>query len=190
MPAANIMATQDTVRNSGFSPSLPSGMLPNLPRASHSTKTTKREARTIKSQPVYCITQFRAIWEVVARLSPPGETPGDEGQSEHARDAEGCLVKGEGAAPAQTGRLLSFGLSQFLDDLFGSSESGRLVAAVSGWRATSSGLVAGGQLFRCWFDVTVCCHERVLWSASAWVGLRYGLRLSGREAGWAPRRIR
>ncbi len=71
MPAANIMATQDTVRNSGFSPSLPRGMFPNLPIASQRTKTTNREARSIKSQPVYSITQFRAVVELADRLSRP-----------------------------------------------------------------------------------------------------------------------
>ena len=71
MPAANIMEIQETVRNSGFSPSLPSGMLPNLPTASHRTKTTKSEARTMKSQPVYSMTQSRAPVEVADRLSLP-----------------------------------------------------------------------------------------------------------------------
>ena len=71
MPAANIMATQEMVRNSGFSPSFPSGMLPNFPRASHRTKTTNSEARTMKSQPVYSMTQSSALCEVAERLSAP-----------------------------------------------------------------------------------------------------------------------
>ena len=37
MPQANIMEIHETVLNSGRSPSLPSGMLPNRPRASHRT---------------------------------------------------------------------------------------------------------------------------------------------------------
>ena len=43
MPALNIIAIQETVLNSGFSSSLPSGMLPNRPTASQSTKTTKAD---------------------------------------------------------------------------------------------------------------------------------------------------
>lgn len=73
IPAANIIAIQETVRNSGFSPSRPSGMLPNLPSASQSTKTTNRDARAMNSQPVYCITQSSACCDVAARLSLPAK---------------------------------------------------------------------------------------------------------------------
>lgn len=57
IPALNIMAIQDTVRNSGSSSSRPSGMLPNRPSAIHSTNSTKPEAASVNSHPVLVITQ-------------------------------------------------------------------------------------------------------------------------------------
>ena len=53
MPALNIIAIQETVLNSGSSSSLPSGMLPKRPSASQITKTTKTEASTTNSQPMF-----------------------------------------------------------------------------------------------------------------------------------------
>ncbi len=50
MPAENIIAIHDDVRNSGSSSSRPSGMFPNLPSASQSEKTTKPEAIRTKNQ--------------------------------------------------------------------------------------------------------------------------------------------
>src|SRR5689334_24346577 len=44
MPALNIIATQLTVLNSGFSPSRPSGILPYLLNASHAANNTKHVA--------------------------------------------------------------------------------------------------------------------------------------------------
>ena len=58
MPALNIIATQDTVRNSGSSPSLPRVMRPYLLIASQIAKITKAEADSTKAQPRLSMTQF------------------------------------------------------------------------------------------------------------------------------------
>src|SRR3954447_10891664 len=71
MPAENIIATHDDVRNSGASPSPPSGMLPYLLAASQMTKTTKPEATSEKSQPVLCTTKSRPAEALVLRPSVP-----------------------------------------------------------------------------------------------------------------------
>ena len=51
MPALNIIAIQLTVLNSGFSPSLPSGIFPYRLSASHSAKITNPVAEKMNSQP-------------------------------------------------------------------------------------------------------------------------------------------
>ena len=51
MPALNIIAIHDTVRNSGASSSRPSGIRPYLLIASQSAKTTKPLAARTKAQP-------------------------------------------------------------------------------------------------------------------------------------------
>src|SRR3712207_188565 len=61
MPALNIIATQDTVRNSGSSSSRPSGMRPYRPAASQTTNTTKAEASSTNSQPRLVSTHSRAV---------------------------------------------------------------------------------------------------------------------------------
>ncbi len=67
MPALNIIATHEIVRNSGCSPSRPSGMLPYRLTASHSTNVTNAlEVRT-NSQPVFVMTQSSALVEAVLR---------------------------------------------------------------------------------------------------------------------------
>ena len=68
IPALNIIAIQDTVRNSGSSPSRPSVMLPNRLRASHSTNTTNALDVSTNSQPVFVITQVSDLPETSARL--------------------------------------------------------------------------------------------------------------------------
>src|ERR1043165_449015 len=57
MPALNIIPTHEIVRNSVSSSSQPSGMLPNLPSASHSTKTTNPDAVSENSHPVLSMIQ-------------------------------------------------------------------------------------------------------------------------------------
>ena len=71
MPALNIIATQETVLNSGFSSSVPRGMLPYRLAASHRTNTTKNEASRTNAQPVLVMTQSRAPVEAVFRLAGP-----------------------------------------------------------------------------------------------------------------------
>ena len=51
MPALNIIAIHETVRNSGASSSRPSGIRPYLLIASHSAKTTKPLAASTNAQP-------------------------------------------------------------------------------------------------------------------------------------------
>ncbi len=68
MPALNIIATQDTVLNSGSSSSPPSGMLPNRPAPSQITNTTKAEATSTNSQPVLCTVHPSELLETEARL--------------------------------------------------------------------------------------------------------------------------
>ncbi len=55
MPALNIMATQETVLNSGSSPSWPRVIFPYRLMASQSAKTTKPVAVSMKNQPPLCI---------------------------------------------------------------------------------------------------------------------------------------
>src|SRR3954471_24761593 len=61
MPALNIIATQEMVRNSGASSSRPSGIRPYRPAASQSTKTTNVEASSTNSQPRLVSTHSRAV---------------------------------------------------------------------------------------------------------------------------------
>src|SRR3954454_8204295 len=61
MPALNIIATQETVRNSGASSSRPSGIRPYLLAASHSTYSTKPEASVTNSQPRLASIQVSAV---------------------------------------------------------------------------------------------------------------------------------
>ena len=68
MPALNIIATHDTVRNSGPSSSRPSGMLPNLLTASQMTKTTNALAVSTNSQPVLVMTQVSDLPDAVPRV--------------------------------------------------------------------------------------------------------------------------
>src|SRR5215218_2633028 len=70
MPALNIMAIHETVRNSGASSSRPRGIRPYLLAASHSTKTTKAEARVTNSQPRFSSIQTSA--EPLAEPRPVG----------------------------------------------------------------------------------------------------------------------
>jgi hypothetical protein len=67
MPALNIIAIQDTVRNSGSSSSRPSGMAPNRLNASHSTKITNADDVTTNSQPVFSMVQVRAAPDTLLR---------------------------------------------------------------------------------------------------------------------------
>src|SRR3954452_415411 len=70
MPALNIIAIHETVRNSGASSSRPSGMRPYLLAASHSTNTTKAEANVTNSQPRFSSIQLSA--EPLAEPRPLG----------------------------------------------------------------------------------------------------------------------
>src|ERR1700712_4450026 len=67
MPALNIIAIQDTVRNSGSSSSRPSGMAPNLLTANQSTKITNADDVTTKSQPVFSMVQVSAAPDTLLR---------------------------------------------------------------------------------------------------------------------------
>src|SRR5688500_1444324 len=59
MPALNIIAIQEMVRNSGRSSSRPSGIRPYLPAASQITYTTNADASSTNSQPRLPVTQPR-----------------------------------------------------------------------------------------------------------------------------------
>src|SRR3712207_5817613 len=61
MPALNIIATHETVRNSGSSSSRPSGIRPYLPAASQITRRTNAEASSTNSQPRLVSTHSRAV---------------------------------------------------------------------------------------------------------------------------------
>src|SRR6476620_11133979 len=63
MPAEDIIATHETVLNSGSSSSPPRGLLPYLPIASHSTNTTKALEVVTNSQPAFVIVQSREVPE-------------------------------------------------------------------------------------------------------------------------------
>ncbi|GAB3355493.1 hypothetical protein GCM10027300_23950 [Modestobacter lapidis] len=68
IPALNIIAIQETVRNSGRSPSRPSGMRPYLLAATQITKMTNPDARTTNSQPRFSSTQASALPLVLPRF--------------------------------------------------------------------------------------------------------------------------
>src|SRR3712207_3196798 len=59
MPALNIIAIHEIVRNSGRSASRPSGIRPDLLAASQITEMTKADARSTNSQPSLPVTQPR-----------------------------------------------------------------------------------------------------------------------------------
>ncbi|GAA3116604.1 hypothetical protein GCM10020001_040380 [Nonomuraea salmonea] len=61
MPALNIIATQDTVLNSGSSSSPPSVMRPYLLKATHSTNTTSPEATSTNAQPRLCMVALSSL---------------------------------------------------------------------------------------------------------------------------------
>ena len=88
MPALNIIATHDTVRNSGPSSSRPSGMLPNLLTASQITKTTNALAVSTNSQPVLVMTHVSDLSDAVAEARLADETPDDEGDRDRCGDPE------------------------------------------------------------------------------------------------------
>ena len=78
MPALNIMAIQETVRNSGSSSSPPSGMRPYLLAASHSTKITKKVELRTKNQPVLVMTQVCAELEAEPEAGRADDAPDHE----------------------------------------------------------------------------------------------------------------
>src|SRR6478735_10343151 len=98
MPAENIIATHDDVRNSGASPSPPSGMLPYLLAASQMTKTTKPEATSEKSQPVLCTTKSRPAEALVLRLSVLSAPQRTKAMATAAATPKTTLSTREGAA--------------------------------------------------------------------------------------------
>ena len=69
MPALNIIAIQETVRNSGFSSSSPSGIWPKRLIASQSAKTTNAVAASTNNQPILVMTHFCAVLAAEARPS-------------------------------------------------------------------------------------------------------------------------
>ena len=69
MPAANIMAIQLTVENSGFSSSPPRRMCPNFESATPKMKNTKTVPARTNSQPVLSTTQLSADEAKFAKLS-------------------------------------------------------------------------------------------------------------------------
>ena len=69
MPAANIMAIQLTVENSGFSSSPPRRMCPNFDRATPKMKKMKTVPASTNSQPVFSTTQPSAVDAKFAKLS-------------------------------------------------------------------------------------------------------------------------
>ena len=93
MPALNIIAIQETVLNSGSSSSRPSGMLPYLLIASHSTKTTKALEVVTNSQPAFVIVQSRELPETSASEDGADEPPDQERDRDRGRDAEDHLVQ-------------------------------------------------------------------------------------------------
>ncbi|GAA4328276.1 hypothetical protein GCM10023178_41090 [Actinomadura luteofluorescens] len=73
IPALNIIATHETVRNSGSSPSRPRGMRPYRLNASHSEKITKPVAARTNSQPRFVSSQSSIA--SAAELRPPVSAP-------------------------------------------------------------------------------------------------------------------
>ena len=83
MPALNIIATQLTVLNSGFSSSRPSGIRPWRLNASQSANRTKQVAEMMNNQPRLLTTQFRIVDMVDSKLS--GQIRPQPRMSDHAR---------------------------------------------------------------------------------------------------------
>src|SRR3712207_8201830 len=85
MPALNIIAIHEIVRNSGRSVSRPSGIRPYLPAANQITKTTKAEAISTNSQPRLPVIQPRTEPLTVPRpvgVAKPQTTRSEEHTSE------------------------------------------------------------------------------------------------------------
>ena len=113
MPALNIIATHDTVRNSGPSSSRPSWMLPNRLMASQMTKTTNALEVSTKSQPVLVIHPRQRVPGGRLEAALAGESPDDEGDRDRGGYTEDDPVeaasflrrlrrpvrRGRGAAP-------------------------------------------------------------------------------------------
>ena len=93
MPAENIIATHETVRNSGSSSSRPSGMLPYLPSASQSTKTTKALAVVTNSQPALVIVQVERGAGDGGERGGADEAPDQERDRDRGGDTEDDLVE-------------------------------------------------------------------------------------------------
>ena len=93
MPALNIIATQETVLNSGSSSSRPSGMLPNRLSASQSTNTTKPLEVSTNSQPVLAIVQPSESPETLGQRVGADEAPDEERDGDRGGDAEDDLVE-------------------------------------------------------------------------------------------------
>src|SRR3954447_16146524 len=94
MPALNIIAIHEMVRNSGRSSSRPSGIRPYLLAASQITYTTNADARSTNSQPRLPVIQPSA--ELLAVPSPRGgrEASDDETQRHGRGDGEQDPVHG------------------------------------------------------------------------------------------------
>ena len=88
MPALNIIAIHDTVRNSGCSSSRPSRMRPKRLNASHSAKTTKPVAARMKPQPPPRMTPLSMALDDRAQALGADDAPGDEDDGEARTDAE------------------------------------------------------------------------------------------------------
>ena len=69
MPALNIIATHELVRNSGCSSSLPSRSLPKRESPRKAAKSRKLSVESTNSQPKFSITQLRTESAVLPRPS-------------------------------------------------------------------------------------------------------------------------
>ena len=119
MPALNIIATQETVLNSGSSSSPPSGMLPKRPAASQMTKATNAEASTTNSQPMLRTVQSSAVPDAVPRLLVSRKPQATNADGQGGRDAEDDLVDAAAAVGALHDGQLECGVRGLLRDLRG-----------------------------------------------------------------------
>src|SRR3954449_9645881 len=172
MPALNIIAIQEMVRNSGASSSRPSGMRPYLLAASHRTKTTKAEARVTNSQPRLASIHVSAV--PLAEPSPLGlRNP----QATNATAMTAEMVKtAPSSAPLASAVRVGGSTMAGCWSVRGSGSTSSEDEVVSGPRSDRPGGAAGG-----------------LGPGGGWVPRRYGCgggaqRLSSSRVGTGPRR--
>ena len=174
MPAANIMAIHEEVRNSGASSAPPSLMVPNLEKATKRMKATKTVPKRMKAQPKFSSSPVRAVEARSAK--DPGEA--------RPQATTASAMSPAGRATAQSMPL--GGSSSSTSGAWVSSGTGTAVPAAVATRRSASSLAAlgaGASSPGSWV-VSV-----VVWSGLWPSVMRTSRRRSARAAAGRDRRV-